>query len=300
MRGLHGEVGWGTGSPPVCATGATARRGRDGAGSDPGDGAGTGRGQIRFLVSSSRATRDYRQWKTKQRPRWIERVGANVINGETRASPAGRLLFNCRNLIRRPNTVRSTKPNHARRANAAGETCQTPDTRSDPEADRSDPEADPDAPQSPLRIPARGERGWRGVDARPAWRGRLGDGFAPRLRDGGYGATGQGRGGVRSGGRGGVRSVFWCQVRVRRGITGSGKQNNGLARSNVSAHNVINGEARASPSGRLLFNCRNLIRRPNTVRSTKPNHARRANAAGETCQTPDTRSDPEALTRYPI
>ena len=32
MRGLHGEVGWGTGSPPVCATGATARRGlrRDG------------------------------------------------------------------------------------------------------------------------------------------------------------------------------------------------------------------------------------------------------------------------------
>ncbi len=27
MRGLHGEIGWGTGSPPVCATGATARRG---------------------------------------------------------------------------------------------------------------------------------------------------------------------------------------------------------------------------------------------------------------------------------
>ncbi len=41
-----------------------------------------------------------------------------------------------------------------------------------------------------LRSPARGERGWRGVDARPAWRDRLGDGFAPRLRDGGYGATG--------------------------------------------------------------------------------------------------------------
>ncbi len=42
----------------------------------------------------------------------------------------------------------------------------------------------------PLRSPARGERGWRGVDARPAWRDRLGDGFAPRLRNGGYGATG--------------------------------------------------------------------------------------------------------------
>ncbi len=35
-----------------------------------------GRGQIRFLVSSSRATRDYRQWKTKPRARWMERVGA--------------------------------------------------------------------------------------------------------------------------------------------------------------------------------------------------------------------------------
>ena len=67
--------------------------------------------------------------------------------------------------------------------------------------------------------------------------------------------------------RGGVRSVFWCQVRVRRGITGSGKQNNGLAGSNVSARKVINGETRASPAGHLLFNCRNLIRRPNTVRS---------------------------------
>ncbi len=36
-------------------------------------------------------------------------------------------------------------------------------------------------------------------------------------------------------GRSGVRSVFWCQVCVRRGITGSGKQSNGLAGSSVSA-----------------------------------------------------------------
>ncbi len=95
-------------------------------------GRGAGRGQIRFLVSRSRATRDYGQWKTAAS---LDRTyRRKVINGETRASPAGHLLFNCRNLIRRPNTVRSTKPNHARRANAAGETCETPDTRSAPEA----------------------------------------------------------------------------------------------------------------------------------------------------------------------
>ncbi len=94
--------------------------------------------------------------------------------------------------------------------------------------------------------------------------------------------------------RGGVRSVFWCQVRVRRGITGSGKQNNGLAGSNVSAQSHQRRDSSKS-SGTLA------------AQSPQPNsptehrtfdatliHARRANAAGETCETPDTRSDPEA------
>ncbi len=105
-----------------------------------------------------------------------------------------------------------------------------------------------------------------------------------QTRDGGAGSR---DGGAGSDPFSGVK--FACDAGLR------AVENNGLAGSSVSARKVINGETRASPAGHLLFNCRNLIRRPNTVRSTKPNHARRANAAGETCQTPDTRSDPEAL-----